>query len=510
MRTSKILYILSFISLFVFSGLATGIGSWYIETPGSRMTFPDMQFPSIEILNGSEVNEIPKHNFSLSNVSLPTDFEDIWKFETSRETKKIANFEDIEDNTKIDENISEIEDIENNNEFIDNHDGNYDVYIYQKDDFIIAKTSDDIELAKVGIGSDSVELFKTAIDSVPNDGSLHVGKGHYVVSAPYEFPLNPDGSNIFYVCLPILDKSMYVSGDGPDETIIQMAPGQRSPSRHVVMVLIRATKAYDLGYSNFEFTGLTLDGNRAQQTDGQPHDGEGLILSGSLRKNGKYHDIKLINSHGSGIYSGNNGAGPESDAIFYNIFSQNCGAEGIILDTCHNSHIYDCVSLQCREGFCLYGNDDWQTRSTDQVSLKRSKTDSQVTVWQVNNFLIDDIEMDCTNTIGSYGLMIRDGTGNVENSVFKSNPSREDSTGGATYVYEGSHVLFDNCELSGYYGIHAFGRAYVESKNCRITAPGGCYCTLDFDPVQSTIVAENCEWSGEKLAMKDGATFIEK
>jgi len=386
----------------------------------------------------------------------------------------------------------------------------YDVYIHQQDQSIIAETVDGRQIATSPIESDVASLFKAAVDAVPDGGSLHIGKGHYILSAPYAFPLNPDGSNIFYSAIPVLDKDMHISGDGVDETIIQLAPGQRSPTRHVAMVLIRATKAYDLGYDEFSVSDLTLDGNRAEQIDGEPHDGEGLILSGSLRANGNYHDLKLINSHGSGVYSGNNGAGPESDAVFRNIYAQNGGAEGIILDTCHNCQVTDCEAWQCREGVVLYGNDDWQTRSLDQVSASGIKTDSQMTVWQVNDFTLSDINMDCSQTTGSYGLMIRDGTGLVENSVLKSSQTREDSTGGATYITEGSKVVFGDCILEGYFGIHAIGRSYVEARNCKITAPGGCFCTTDLVPVQSTIIAEGCTWAGTKTVMQEGATFSER
>ena len=161
----------------------------------------------------------------------------------------------------------------------------YDVTIYTENDFIIAKTSSR-QLGKVSVGSDAVDLFKKAIDAVPDGGSLYIDSGKYLLSAKHKFALNPDGSNIFYTCLPVLDKNMNIYGAGEDKTIIQMMPGQRSPDRHVALMLIRATKAYDLGYEDFEVAYLTLDGNRAKQTDGQPHEGEGLILVGYLRNNG--------------------------------------------------------------------------------------------------------------------------------------------------------------------------------------------------------------------------------
>ena len=383
----------------------------------------------------------------------------------------------------------------------------YDVTIRQQDNVIILETAGG-QIAALPVSSDAAGLFKAAINATPDGGSLHIGAGHYNLSAPYSFALNPDGSNIFYSAIQILDKDMYITGDGMDETILHLLPGQRSPSRHVAMMLIRGTRGYDPGYDEFSVTDLTLDGNRAEQIDGQPHDGEGLILVGSERTNGKYHGLGLENSWGSGIYLGNNGAGDSgTNEIVSQVVAQNCGAEGIILDTCHNSTVIDCAAWQCREGLVLYGNDDYKARSPDNVSASRFQTDSQVTVWQVNDFTLSDIEMDCTNTTGSYGLMIRDGTGLVENSVLVSSKTREDSTGGATYILEGSDVLFDNCLIEGYFGVHAIGRAHVEVTNCQIDAPGGCYCMTDLVPVQSTIVARDNTCTGKELATQDGATF---
>jgi len=387
---------------------------------------------------------------------------------------------------------------------------NYDVFIYTENDFIIAKTSSR-QLGKVSVGSDAVDLFKKAIDAVPDGGSLHIGAGHYSLSAPYPFALNPDGSNIFYSAIQVLDKDMYITGDGMGKTIIQLLPGQRSPSRHVAMVLIRGTRGYDPGYESFTIQHLTLDGNRAAQIDGQPHDGEGLILVGSERKNGLYYQLNLKNSWGSGLYLGNNGAGDSgTNEIVSVVVAHNCSAEGIILDTCHNSTVMDCAAWQCREGFVLYGNDDWQTRSPDNVSIDFCSTDSQVTVWQVNDFTISDLNMDCSQTTGSYGLMIRDGTGTVKYSFLTNAQTREDSTGGATYITEGSKVVFEDCTLEGYFGIHAIGRSYVEVKNCKSVTTGGCYVTVDpFNPVSSTIKVSNSKCSGKKSDIQAGSNLIE-
>ncbi len=385
----------------------------------------------------------------------------------------------------------------------------YDVRIYQKDNFIITEAAGE-PIAALPVSSDAAGLFKAVVDVVPDGGSLHIGAGHYNLSAPYSFALNPDGSNIFYSAIQVLDKDMYISGDGMDETVLHLLPGQRSPSRHVAMMLIRGTRGYDPGYEDFTVTGLTLDGNRAEQIDGQPHDGEGLILVGSERTNGKYHGLGLENSWGSGIYLGNNGAGDSgTNEIVSQVVAQNCGAEGIILDTCHNSTVIDCAAWQCREGLVLYGNDDYKARSPDNVSASRFQTDSQVTVWQVNDFALSNIEMDCSKAASSYGFVVRDGAGSIKNSILMSDPNKASSFGGATYFYESARVLLEACQIEGHFGIHAVGKSYAEAKNCQIVAPGGCYCTTDPKPVSSTIVARGCTWAGKKSDIKEGSSLVE-
>ncbi|MFA5753645.1 MAG: hypothetical protein WC910_11305, partial [Bacteroidales bacterium] len=464
---------------FIFLAVLIGSSGGVYRTPFS---FPDIQPPQIVM------PELQTVNISHLNITFP-------EFEPEIGVSPVEI--ELEPEAEIEPEVESAPEPESP----------YDVRIYQKDNFIITEAAGE-PTAALPVSSDAADLFKAAVDAVPDGGSLHIGAGHYNLSAPYSFALNPDGSNIFYSAIQVLDKDMVISGDGMDETILHLLPGQRRPSRHVAMMLIRGTRGYDPGYESFTVTGLTLDGNRAEQIDGQPHDGEGLILVGSERTNGKYHGLGLENSWGSGIYLGNNGAGDSgTNEIVSRVVAQNCGAEGIILDTCHNSTVIDSEGWKCREGLVLYGNDDYKARSPDNVSASRFQTDSQVTVWQVNDFTISDLMMNCTNTTGSYGLMIRDGTGTVKYSVLVSSKTREDSTGGATYILEGSDVLFDNCLIEGYFGVHAIGRAHVEVTNCRIDAPGGCYCMTDLVPVQSTIVARDNTCTGKELATQDGATF---
>ncbi len=114
-------------------------------------------------------------------------------------------------------------------------------------------------------GRDAAALFKTAIDAVPSGGSLGIGEGTYELAAPYSFALDAGGGNIFYCCIPILDKDMHAYGDGVGKTILKLAPWQRSSSRHVAMVMIRGTGPFAPGYSAFSMEGIAFDGNRQYQ-----------------------------------------------------------------------------------------------------------------------------------------------------------------------------------------------------------------------------------------------------
>lgn len=357
--------------------------------------------------------------------------------------------------------------------------------------------------------SDAANAFRVAVEAVPPDGSLGIGPGTYELEAPYAVGLDADGSNIFYSCIPILDKCMHIHGAGPGKTVLKLSPWQRSASRHVAMMLIRSTGPMNPGYSSFSVEGLTFDGNSKFQYASEPHDGEGLILVGSGRKNGVYRDLELKNSFGSGLYLGNNGSGSGSNELVWRCIARNCADKGIMLDTCHNSQVVDCEAWNCRDGLCFYGNDDWQTRGPDVVSAKGFKTDSQVVCWQVNDFALENIEMDCSKAKGAYGLVVRDGSGGVMQSNLKNDQKKKDSTGGATYIYEAARVRMEDCQLSGWFGIHAIGSSQVEALRCRLEAPGGCYCTTDSEPVSSIIRAENCTWAGKKSDLGEGSRLEE-
>jgi hypothetical protein len=383
------------------------------------------------------------------------------------------------------------------------------VEIYQSGQYTIAKAGGK-QIAACQIKGNARALFKAAIDAVPNGGSLNIGKGRYVFSAPYALPLNPDGSNIFYCGIPIIDKGMHISGAGVGQTILQLAPGQRREGRHVALMLVRGKRGFDPGYSSFSLRGITFEGDRARQSAEAPHDGEGLLLVGSQRSNGVFENLVFQNSHGAGMYLGNNGSGPGTNETVRNVVARNCAAEGIMLDTNKNSQVIDCQAYGCRVGLFLNGNDDWQDRGSDNVTATRIKTDSQVMVWQVNDFKISSLEMDCSKAKASYGLVVRDGSGQVVDSKLKSDKKKASAYGSATFIYRGAVVTFDACDISGYWGIRAIEKAKVRATNCDISASGACFAMVDQNaPMGASIIAEGCKTSGKKVELQEGATFEE-
>lgn len=369
------------------------------------------------------------------------------------------------------------------------------------------------QIAACKAQGNAVALFKKAIDAAPKGGSISVGEGLYVFSAAFAMNLDPNGSNPFYFCINLVDKFVSMEGAGVGKTIFRLAPNQRRAGRHVALMMVRAKKAFDLGYQKFRLSGITFDGASHQQDlSYPPHDGEAMVLVGSLRANGVYENLEFKRSHGAGPYLGNNGSGPGENEIVRNVVARDCRAEGIMLDTNSNSRVEDCQAWNCRVGLFLNGNDDWQSRGSDNVTATRIKTDSQITCWQVNGFTLDRVEMNCVGATKSRGLVVRDGSGIVKNTILKTDQTKDDTRSGpgATYIYEGANVRLEDCDLEGYLGVHAIGRSHVEAIRCKITAPGGCFCTTDPNPVQSKIIATGCTCSGKKTALQAGSTFEER
>jgi hypothetical protein len=384
-----------------------------------------------------------------------------------------------------------------------------DVEVSQKGDLILVRAG--LKTLLSTPKSDAANAFQVAVAAVPSGGSLGIGEGLYELPAPYPVALDADGGNIFYCCIPILDKSMHIFGAGAGKTVLKLAAWQRSASRHVVMMLIRGTGPIKAGYSAFTLEGITFDGNSKFQYAGTPHDGESLVLVGSGRKNGKFENLEFRNSHGAGLYLGNNGEGNGGyNELVRGCVARSCAGAGIMLDTNHDSRVEDCQAYGCREGLYLNGNDDWKDRGPDRVTVTGFRADSQVMVWQVNDFKISSLEMDCSKAKASYGLVVRDGSGQVVDSKLKSDKKKASAYGSATFIYRGAVVTFDACDISGYWGIRAIEKAKVRATNCDISASGACFAMVDDNaPMEATIIAEACKCTGKKLELQDGATFEE-
>ena len=385
----------------------------------------------------------------------------------------------------------------------------YNVEVGQMGDNILVRSGTKTLLSTTK--TDAANAFQVAVNAVPPGGSLGIGEGTYELPALYPVALDADGSNIFYCCIPILDKSMHIHGAGPGKTIIKLAPWQRSANRHVTMMLIRGSGPMAPGYSSFTLEGITFDGNSKFQYAGIPHDGEALVLVGSGRKNGKFENLEFRNSYGAGLYLGNNGEGNGGyNELVRGCVARNCAAAGIMLDTNHDSKVESCEAYGCREGLYLNGNDDWQSRGPDRVTVAGFRTDSQVMIWQVNDFKISSLQMDCSKAAASYGLVVRDGYGQVVDSKLKSDEKKASAFGSATYLYRGAVVSLTGCDISGYYGIRAIEKAKVCANACTISASGACFAMIDQNaPMGASIIAEGCRTSGKKLETMEGATFEE-
>ncbi|MFA5739342.1 MAG: hypothetical protein WC902_11210, partial [Bacteroidales bacterium] len=156
---------------FIFLAVLIGSSGGVYRTPFS---FPDIQPPQIVM------PELQTVNISHLNITFPEFEPEIGVSPVDIELEPEAELE-----PEPEANPVQVPD------------GSYDVRIYQKDNFIITEAAGE-PIAALPISSDAADLFKAAINATPDGGSLHIGAGHYNLSAPHSFALNPDGSNIFY------------------------------------------------------------------------------------------------------------------------------------------------------------------------------------------------------------------------------------------------------------------------------------------------------------------------
>lgn len=381
----------------------------------------------------------------------------------------------------------------------------YDVVVYQSSTSIYAVEADTTLVDSGTVGTDDTDVINAAIAACPQNGTLFIDSGTYTLDADTVFYLNGGTSNPYWVCLPILDgKNIHIFGAGIDFTILKLANSQHDTDHPVAMIVCRETDIADPGFTAFTLADMTLDGNKANQTKWY-YDGAGLVLTGSTRSGGRYYNLKLKNSHNTGIYLGNNGSGVESNSFLHNIYVENPYAEGIFLDSAQQIIVSDCTCIGdntngksgYQVGLYVNGNTDYQTRSNDYILINNiNLVGSSVKFWCINDCVASNIIMDTEDCAAEYGCLIHSCTGlRITDSVFRSDRTTASSYGGATYIDSNSYsntdgptdVYFDNCEFDGYYGLHILGAAVATVKNSIIRAAHDCIYSKDVTEATTAI-----------------------
>ncbi len=261
------------------------------------------------------------------------------------------------------------------------------------------------------LGTDDTDCFDTAVAACPHNGMLYIGPGTFTLKANKLFYLNGgdegSASNPFYYAIGVLDgKNMAIQGSGIGSTILKMDAGQHYEDHHAVLILNRA-HWWDYGATMFVVSDMTLDGNRANQAEWY-YDGPGLILTGSIASNFRFHVLWLKDSFGYGIYCGNNGSGPVNGLVFSDIRATNCYKSAIMTDTVCGLLINNCLIEDSSSGIECVGNQpDYLTRARDAIVISDVICfRSGITLWTVNDVTMNSVYMDCTGAPLQYGLLI--------------------------------------------------------------------------------------------------------
>ena len=381
----------------------------------------------------------------------------------------------------------------------------YDVIVYQSGTSVYAVEADTTLVDSGTVGTDDTDVINAAIAACPQNGTLFIDSGTYTLDADTVFYLNGGTSNPYWVCLPILNgKNIHIFGAGIDSTILKLANSQHDTDHPVAMILCRETDIADPGFTAFTLADMTLDGNKANQTKWY-YDGAGLILTGSTRSGGRYYNLKLKNSHNTGIYLGNNGSGVESNSFLHNIYVENPYAEGIFLDSAQRIIVSDCNCIGdntngksgYQVGLYVNGNTDYQTRSKDHILINNINCiGASVKFWCVNDCVASNIIMDTEDCAAEYGCLIHSCTGlHIHNSIFRSDRTTASSYGGATYIDSNSYsntdgptdCYFYDCEFDGYYGIHTLGAAVTTIEGGVIRGANTCIYSKDITEATTAI-----------------------
>jgi len=386
----------------------------------------------------------------------------------------------------------------------------FNVLIYLDSGTIKAVTPNGTVIDNGVAGTDDTDIFDAAVQACPNNGSIGIGPGTYILKANKLFYLSNNSTTnpIYYAFGPAMEgKNCYVVGAGPGVTVLKMANNQHYSGHLAVLILNRTTGDMNNGFTSFTLANLTLDGNRANQEIVSAIDGPGLYLSGSVRTNEKILNVELKDSFGFGAYLGNNGSGPAKGIIISGIYAKNCYKSAICLDTAADVSISNSVIYDGSIGLEVLGNTDYATREYDNISItgvtcKRAG----ITIWCINGCVVSGCTMDITGAVvHSYGLQVHCSRNiDIVGCRFTANKTSQYVTyiDGGGYIQDGSYdqVKFRDCTFDGFQALKVFGSAVVEAHNCTFHAythsgtPGAAILLKEFDETISAVVyLYNCE-----------------
>jgi hypothetical protein len=370
----------------------------------------------------------------------------------------------------------------------------YDVIVRLSGTSVIAEDSDGTEIDSGTAGTDDTVVLQAGIDATPDGGVLYIGPGTYEnLVADTDFVLNSIPQTVYACLLVTGGKNIHIRGAGIDSTILKLKAGENASGHPAIMILNRAAGELDPGYTSFEVSDMTLDGLGQDEA----FDGAALILTGSTRSGGRFFRLKLRNYY-TGLYSGNNGSGSESDLIISDIICEGIEEDGVIVDTGQNVAISNIVARECGSGVNLYGNTDYETRDPDHIVASNiTCLDAGFTVWCINNAQISNVIMNVEGLSTSYGLLVHDSIGvRFSGCQFIGPDSISGTYGKASHITAGmdgaGDVDFSDCYFSAYNALQVLGSAVIRAQGCRFRGTSTCIYLKDIDAVTCAATLTGC------------------
>jgi hypothetical protein len=369
----------------------------------------------------------------------------------------------------------------------------YDILIYTDATNVYTVDRDGTNLYTGTFGATgNTAAWDAAYAACPVKGSVMFGPGTFDLLADKVLYMNGGTENPFYCCILLNDDTpnkhnITIFGCGVGVTTLRLADGQHTNVRYVAMIMNRAVGVgpSDDGFQSvFSVHDLTLDGNRANQTDHE-WDGAGLITSGSDRQNENYYNLELKNSFCSGMYIGYNGNGWSNHVYVHNVYCRSNYCECIITDTVEGLVMSDirCVGDNVsgktgRQRGLKFNCNPYNTARTffDRCVITNVECDGcGVTFWCAMGVHASNMHVNSVACAGEPGAVLIHSCKDlfISDSTFVADTTKASSYGGATYVdsssYESTdgitYVYFDNCYFGGYYAMHVLGDAKTYVSN---------------------------------------------